>query len=285
MTALAILVNGIPSASVGALDRGLHYGDGLFETIACVDGRPRLLPWHLERLLAGCERLSFPAPDVAVLAAEVRALAAGEASQDTRSRALIKVLLTRGDATVRGYGVSGTERLTRITIRYGWPDGEAAALQDGVRVRTARLRLGENPHLAGLKHCNRLEQVLARAESQDPDIAEALLFCRSGSLVSGTMSNVFIVQDSVLRTPRLDLAGVAGVMRRAVLSAAARTGIRSHESLLYPADLTASGEIFLTNARIGIWPVRELDGRVLPVVGPLTQKLQAALPGVFEDFS
>ena len=276
MTQPLILVNGSPGEAVTALDRGLHYGDGLFETIACVGGRPRLLPWHVERLMLGCERLGFAPPEGAAVGAEVRALAA------QRERSIIKVLLTRGTGAGRGYGVSGSERLTRITIRYGWPDGEAAALQDGVRARTARLRLGENPALAGVKHCNRLEQVLARREWQDPDIAEALLFGRSGHLVSGTMSNVFMVQDSLLRTPRLDLAGVAGVMRRAVLTAARRAGIDCEESVLAPSDVASARELFLTNARIGIWPVRQLDERVLPV-GPVTRQLQAALASVLEE--
>jgi 4-amino-4-deoxychorismate lyase len=272
-----ILVNGSPGEAVGALDRALHYGDGLFETIACVNGRPRLLPWHLERLMTGCERLGFAAPEQAALAAEVRALAAKGSG-----RALIKVLLTRGQAAARGYGLSGAERLTRITIRYDWPDGEARALQDGVRIRTAKLRLGENPHLAGLKHCNRLEQVLARREWQDPDIAEALLFSRSGTLVSGTMSNVFIVQDALVHTPRLDLAGVAGVMRRAVLTAAARAGIQCQESVLSGADVAGCRELFLTNARIGIWPVRQIDERPV-AAGPLTRQLQGALASLLQE--
>jgi 4-amino-4-deoxychorismate lyase len=277
MTAPApvILINGSPEGALSALDRGLAYGDGLFETIACVGGRARLLPWHLERLGAGCARLGFPAPDPAALTAEVGALAAGQA------RAIVKVLLTRGAGAGRGYAVSGAERLTRITVRHGWPDGEAAALQDGVRIRTAALRLGENPALAGIKHCNRLEQVLARREWHDPDIAEALLYSVSGLLVSGTMSNVFMVQDSRLRTPRIDVAGVAGVMRRAVLTCARRCGIACEEGALTGADLAASCELFLTNARIGIWPVRRLDERAL-APGPMTRRLQGLLGELLE---
>jgi 4-amino-4-deoxychorismate lyase len=270
-----VWVDGRAADSVPALDRALHYGDGLFETIACVGGTPRLLPWHLERLTQGCDRLGILRPAIADIEAEVRLLARGQ------ERAIIKVLLTRGVSGARGYAVSGTERAKRVTVRYGWPDDDAGASQDGVQVRTATLRLGENPHLAGLKHCNRLEQVLARREWTDPAIAEALLYSRSGRLVCGTMSNVFMVQNSWLRTPRIDLCGVAGVMRRAVLAAARHAGIDHEECVLGADDVAAADELFLTNARIGLWPVAAIDGRALPV-GPVTRRLQVSLGQLLE---
>jgi 4-amino-4-deoxychorismate lyase len=155
-------------------------------------------------------------------------------------------------------------------------------LHDGVKVRTLSARLGENPLLAGLKHCNRLEQVVARAEWADSDISEGILFSSSGNLVSGTMSNVFIVQDSRLLTPRVDLCGVAGVMRRVVMSEAQRAGIPTREYVLRADDLRRADEVFLTNARIGIWPVRSLDGRVL-TPGPLTRRLQTLMAPQLEQ--
>ena len=253
-----------------ALDRGLHYGDGLFETIACLNGRPRFLPLHLNRLAAGAVRLGLPPADRGELAREVQELAAGA------TRAVVKLLLTRGAAPSRGYAPTASEPPTRLTLRYPWAVEDPAAAGEGVRVRLATLRLGENPALAGLKHCNRLEQVLARAEWTDPAIAEALLFSGSGALVSGTMSNVFIVHDSRLLTPRLDRCGVAGIMREVVLAVARAAGIAAEERRLEAADLLRAEEIFLTNALTGIRPVRELDGAPL-VPGPLTRTLQARL--------
>ena len=190
--------------------------------------------------------------------------------------AIVKLVVTRGAAVARGYGVTGRESATRITLRYAWVPENPARSQDGVRVRTAALRLGENPALAGLKHCNRLEQVLARNEWTDPGIAEALLFSSSARLVSGTMTNVFLVQDSKLRTPRLDLCGVAGIMRRVVLREAARAGVVAEEGVLDGADVQNAQELFLTNARIGIWPVQALDARVWSP-GPVTRLLQRSI--------
>jgi 4-amino-4-deoxychorismate lyase len=271
-----VLVNGIANQQVAPLDRAVHFGDGLFETIACRRGRPRFLSLHLERLELGCTRLGIDHGNPDDLRGEVLALAREVDS------AIVKVLVTRGTALARGYGVTGREKATRITFRYAWPHETPSGSQDGVRVRTAAMRLGENPALAGLKHCNRLEQVLARREWTDPDISEALLFSSSDRLVSGTMSNVFIVEGSRLRTPRVDLCGVAGVMRRVVLREAANAGISVQEDVLSAEDLRSADELFLTNARIGIWPVRALDGRLISP-GPLTRRLQQLIAPLLEE--
>jgi len=266
-----VLVNGQPAGEVSAFDRALHYGDGVFETIACLNGRPRFLPLHLERLEFGCERLGIQPPGQEEITAEITGLVSGV------ERAIVKLLVTGGEAVARGYARSGHERATRITIRYPWPHDEPAQLHDGVMARTLSLRLGENPRLAGLKHCNRLEQVLARTElANDPRLSEGILFSSSGNLVSGTMSNVFLVRESSLLTPRIDQCGVAGVMRRVVLREARRAGLPTRECELRAENLQAADEVFLTNARVGIWPVRSLDERIL-TPGPVTRHLQAVL--------
>jgi 4-amino-4-deoxychorismate lyase len=265
----AVWVNGRPGGALSPVERGLHYGDGLFETIACLDGRPRFLDLHLERLRGGCARLGIPYPAPEELRREILSLAAGA------GRAIVKVLLTRGPAVARGYGTSGAERPTRVTLRYRWEEDPRLAA-DGVRVRTAALRLAESPALAGLKHLNRLEQVLARREWSDAGIGEALMFSTSGRLISGVMSNVFLIEGGVLRTPRLDQCGVAGIMRQVVLREAARAGMATEETVLEDADLARTHELFLTSAVIGLRPVRAVDGRRCEV-GAATRELQARL--------
>ena len=274
---MTVLINGKPATEVSVLDRGLQFGEGVFETIACISGRPRFLPLHLERLEFGCERLGIQPPASDEISDEILGLVSGV------ERAIVKLLVTGGEAVARGYARSGSERATRITVRYPWPHEDPAQLHDGVMTRTLSMRLGENPRLAGLKHCNRLEQVLARAElASDPHLAEGLLFSSSGNLISGTMTNVFLVREAVLLTPRIDLCGVAGVMRRVVLREARRVGIPTRECELRAENLQAADEVFLTNARIGIWPVRTVDDRNL-TPGPVTQHLQTVLqPLLFE---
>ena len=266
----AAWVDGAPAGEVSALDRGLHYGDGLFETLACVNGRPRFVELHLKRLLSGCARLALPEPEPRALRRELEAAAA------QRPSAVLKLIVTRGRAPARGYAISGQEQGTRVLLRYPWEGEDARAAGEGVRVRLGEMRLSENPRLAGLKHLNRLEQVLARYEWSDPQIAESLLCSVSGALVCGTASNLFVVHQGMLSTPPLDRCGVAGVMREVVGTLAARHHIEFDKRPLDPAGLNAAEEIFLTNALTGIRPVRELEGRVLRV-GPVTRQLQELL--------
>jgi len=273
-----VLIDGVAwkqaEGGLSPYERGLQFGDGLFETIACRGGIPRFLTWHLERLSLGCERLRIDLPNMPQIRDEVRMLAS------SAQNSLVKIMLTRGVATARGYAPSGHEKPTRVTFRYAWPHENPSWTQDGVRVRVASLRVGENPALAGLKHLNRLEQILARLESNDGE--ESLLFGSSGRLVSGTMSNVFLVRDSRLLTPRLDSFGVSGIMRRVVLAEATLLGIEAEERDLRADDLAAASEVFLTNARIGIWPVREIDSRPL-APGPVTRRLQKRLVPLLEE--
>jgi 4-amino-4-deoxychorismate lyase len=251
-------------------DRGLHYGDGLFETIACVGGRPRFLAEHLERLAGGCARLAIRFAAFEALRGEVTRLAAAS------ERAIIKVLVTRGPATARGYAARGDESATRLLLRYEWPAEDPRRESEGVAVGISGFALAESPRLAGLKHLNRLEQILARTDLQGAGLEEALLLSRSGCLISGTMSNVFLVLAGRLATPQLDRCGVAGVMRRVVMRIAAEAGLAVEERRLTRPDLDAAEELFLTNARIGIWPVRAVASRAL-APGPLTRRLQGML--------
>ncbi len=278
--AVSTLIDGVADDRVSALDRGLHFGDGVFETIACLHGRPRLLSLHLERLAHGCRALGIAAPASRTLRAEIESLAAAQ------ERAIVKLIVTRGTAIARGYAASGREQATRVAIRYPWPVEDTAWQQRGVAVRVAAMRLGESPALAGIKHCNRLEQILARSEPGSAAATEALMLSRSGRLVSGTMTNLFLVdgpaQSPRVRTPAIDLCGVAGVMRRVVLREAARAGIDAAECELWPTDLAAAAEVFLTNARVGIWPVGRLAERTL-TPGPVTRRLQALLQPLLEE--
>ena len=253
---MKVLINGRPGTALDVLDRGLQYGDGLFETIAIQAGRPRLLSHHLERLSQGCCRLLMEAPDREIIAGEIAEVAAAPAS-------VVKVIVTRG-AGGRGYRPPACPSQNRIVASYPWPDDVRERCAAGIRLRTCSVRLSSNPALAGIKHLGRLEQVLARAEWQDESVAEGLMLDESGRVVCGTQSNLFVVVAGRLITPRVDRCGVAGVMRRAVLEWAAGRGVTTREADLRSEDLPGAVEMFVTNAVIGAWPVRELDGKAVP---------------------
>jgi 4-amino-4-deoxychorismate lyase len=273
--AASVLVDGVAARTVDVEDRGLHFGDGVFETIACPGGRPRFLDLHLARLERGCRALRLGFDHVHALAAEVSALAAGNES------CLVKAIVTRGRAVVRGYGFTGTERPTRIVMRYAWPAGTERHARDGIDVRLAITRVGESPALAGIKHLNRLEQVLARGECPVAEVAELLMLDASGRLAGGTMSNVFVVVRGVLQTPSLERCGIAGVMRHVVLREAGRTGLHVDVREIEAGALHVADEAFVTNARIGVWPVRSVEGRALGI-GPVTRRVQDMLAPLLE---
>jgi len=266
------LIDGIPAVVVPAADRGLQYGDGLFETIAVVDGRPCLWDRHLARLRAGCVRLAIPLPDPDLLQAEVLALAKGQ------GRAVLKLTVTRGEGG-RGYRPPHPARPRRILRLHPWPDHPPAWRSAGVRVRYCRTRLGHQPLLAGLKHLNRLEQVLARAEWDDPDIGEGLMLDLDGTVVEGTQTNLFALTAGRLVTPLLDRCGVNGVVRQVVIETAWMQGLAVEEARLTPAELAQADALFLASSLAGLWPVRELDGRVLDprgIPGELSRTVLAA---------
>jgi 4-amino-4-deoxychorismate lyase len=248
---LAALVDGTRSATLSVADRGLHYGDGLFETIAIRGAAPCLWQEHVDRLRRGAERLAIPMPDAGLLLAECLDLAQGVEA------GVIKLLLTRGCGG-RGYRPPREPLPTRVLALYPQPSLPAAAQEAGVAIRWCRTVLGENAQLAGIKHLNRLEQVLARSEWDDDACAEGLMCDCRGRVVAGTMTNLFAYADGRLLTPRLDTCGVAGTVRALVLRLGPRLGIPVAEVDLRASHLTAADGLFLTNAVIGIWPVHSL---------------------------
>ena len=251
-----IWVDGVASAALPADDRGLQYGDGLFETMRVVDGAVPLLDRHLARLEAGCARLGFVVPGATLMRREVQAACAGHAA------AVLKLIVTRGSAD-RGYRAPQAARSRRVLSRHdggAWP---ASAATDGIRMRSCATRLAIGGSLAGLKHLNRLEQVLARSEWQDEAIVEGLMLDAEDSVVAGTMTNLFLVEGDALHTPALDRCGVAGIARALVLECAASLGIPVAERRIARESLDAADALFVCNSVVGIWPVRELDGRAL----------------------
>jgi 4-amino-4-deoxychorismate lyase len=250
-----ILINGRAEERLDARDRGLHYGDGLYETLAIIDGRPRFLDWHFERLAQGATCLGIPLADFGQLRAEIAAVC-------PEPRGVVKVLVTRGVGP-RGFRPPSHPEPTRIVAASPWPDRMPALWSEGVRLGWCRTRCGRNPLLAGIKHLNRLEQVLARAEWDDESMDEGLMQDDRDLVISATQANVFARIDGQWTTPALDQCGVAGIMRRAFLGWSAETGDPVSVRALPARQLASATHIILTNALIGAWPVREIAGRGL----------------------
>ncbi len=266
-------------------DRAWLYGDGLFETIAIRDGKPRLLTRHLERLSTGCRRMGIAAPGADGLAESL-----GAALSNTMldlEFALARLVVTAGRSP-RGYARSGATANVYTGVFSAAPL-DPRLYSEGCRVRICSTRLARQPQLAGLKTLNRLEQVLARAEWHSSTVFEGLCFDTEEQLICGTMSNVFIVRGERLMTPDLSQSGVAGVMRRLVLEIAEEGGSIVEITAIGHQVLSAADEVFLCNSQFGVVPVTSIEqphddlptvagqsGKYLPA-GPVTRGLMDSL--------
>lgn len=248
-----IRINGQDSDCLQAADRGLAYGDGLFETLAVVQGRPCLWRDHGQRLALGCERLRLPPPDLGQLLDDLGMLAAGESG-------VAKIILTRGCGQ-RGYRVPERVLANRILYFSADPAMPPPANPAPIRVVLCRTPLALNPLLAGIKHLNRLEQVMARMEWDDPGIDEGIVRDSEGYLIEGISGNLFLVRGNRLLTPLVDRCGVAGVLRGLVITEAKSLGLEVVEQRIAPAALVDADALFLTNSIAGIRPVAEVDGQ------------------------
>ncbi len=248
-----ILVNGEFKDGIHAMDRGLQYGDGVFRTLKAESGR--LFWWkdQYEKLRQDCQALRIQCPEESLLKTEAGRIAA------MPGIGVVKIIVTRGTGQ-RGYGWTEQAEPTRIVIGYA----ASAPIQEPVQVCWCDLKLSHQPRLAGIKHLNRLENVLARSEWNDPGIAEGLLMDEAGRVIGGTMTNLFIVEKDVLVTPDLSNSGVAGVARTRLMRAAARHGQTVEITAITPERLIQSGQILLCNSLIGIWRVGKLGDTVWP---------------------
>ena len=257
-----VLVDGQAAGTVSAFDRGLSYGDGLFETIRFVGGVAPLWSRHMQRLRDSGERLRLPVPDAALLLRETLIVA------DGLEQAVVRITMTRGPGE-RGYAPPPSPQPTRIVAAFAAPAMTGDAYVDGIRLRWCETRLARQPLLAGMKHLNRLEQVLARAEWSDPSFADGLLCDTNGNVISATMANLFAVIDGVLVTPSVDQAGVAGVARAEILASQSAV----HVGELSRKDLLRADEVFLSSSVRGILPVQAV-GDTVYVPGPVSRALQ-----------
>lgn len=270
-----VLINGEPGGAIAVTDRGLAYGDGVFETVSVADGSPRFWPRHRARLRDGCRRLAIAFDDWRALDEEVRRLA------EDGGDAVVKVIVTRGDGA-RGYRPPLAAKPTRIVLALPPPDYPDDFGRRGVAARFCRKRLADDPDLAGVKHLNRLEQVMARMEWRD-EYQEGVMLDARDRVVEGTMSNLFAVEGGGLRTPLLDRCGVSGVMRGWIIETCRQCGIPVREERLSREDLLRADGVFFCNVLIRVWPVRRLeDARdydvrlVHDLLRGLLQKLPAA---------
>ncbi len=254
----SIWIDGKPGNSLSLPDRGLDFGDGLFETFLLHRGRPLFTDLHFERLALGVARLGFPAHATALSDGHLRAVVSeyGHASE----WAALRLTLTRGLAP-RGYAPP-TEPQLRVIIRVTTIERSPLQFQPVSRLGLSSLRLAAQPLLAGIKHLNRLEQVLVAMEARKSGFEDMVALDCDGQVCSTSSANIFLVEEGRIVTPSLERCGINGTRRRLLMERLAPAlGLEVEEGEVSPERLRAAEEIFCTNSLRGLQPVGEYAGR------------------------
>ncbi|MGQ0697586.1 MAG: aminodeoxychorismate lyase [Panacagrimonas sp.] len=256
--------NGEPVEGTWTGTRALHYGDGVFRTALVREGLIVDLPRQLAKLLRDAAALKLECPDAGMLKAEA------EAAVHATGSGVLRILLSRVDSG-RGYAPQ-SDRCDRLMQVRALPEYPRANWAKGVKVGWSPVLLGIQPRLAGIKHLNRLEQVLASRDWPEHQ-NEALMCDAEGRVICGTRSNIFFVIDNILVTPDVSRSGVAGMMRDKLIE----LGRYCEIGTISPDEVRHAQECFLTNSLIGIWPVRRIGNLELGEPGPVTRALSDQL--------
>lgn len=249
-------VNGQLTDAQLLLNRGLCYGDGLFTTIAVRQATPQLWSYHWARLQHGANVLQFALPDEASCYDEVCM------AVQQQSDAVVKIIWLRQDAVppVRGYTPVVQHEPMRIISVHSCPTWPTNYWDTGICLAPLGYPCAEQSKLAGIKHLNRLDNVLAAAEltQQYPDAQEGWCCDQSGNIIGGVKSNVFIIKDDCCYTPPLQRAGVQGVLRAYLIDYLQSCHYPIVEATLTIEQLLKADAVFVTNALIGLWPVTHI---------------------------
>ncbi len=263
-----VIINGAQGEQLSSLDRGLLYGDGVFETIAIKQGKPQYWADHLDRLKQGCKILGLQNLDIPSLEKELQQILHSESN----SNCVVKIIITRG---VGGRGYQPTvQPLTRIVQKFPWPEYPASYVDLGINVTCCNFRLSRQSKLSKIKHLNRLEQVLARSEWQD-EFQEGLVCDEEDNVIEGTSNNVFFQREDCLITPSLDQCGVEGVMRKKIIEYCLEKEIVVEVRAFKYSEMKQIHTMFLCNSINAIWPVRYYCERKL-VKTAIIEQLVAA---------
>ncbi len=249
----SILINGSFNGAISALDRGFTYGDGVFRTLKVVHGLPEHWPAHYQKLVKDCSAIGIVCPSADVFINDFEQLFSIE-----ELVAVAKIIITRGEGA-RGYNPPAITNPTRVMIKSNLPNYPQRQFDEGVMLHLCETRIGHQPKLAGVKHLNRLENVLARMEWHDPEITDGLMLDIANNVIECTAANVFARYGDLLITPQLDQCGVAGVTRNQIMARAHSLDLKTAVETIDLKQLLAADEMIICNSLFGVWQVRQLE--------------------------
>ncbi|SDK11345.1 4-amino-4-deoxychorismate lyase [Methylophilus rhizosphaerae] len=261
MTTVRYCINGKLVSGIAPTNRGFAYGDGVFRTMRLLDGELQDWPQHYQTLVADCSKIQIVCPSADLLMQDFRLLVSSAAAEEAAS-GIIKIIITRGEGA-RGYAPPAICEPTRVLVQSPLPVYPAAIYQQGVALYTCQTRLAQQPLLAGIKHLNRLENVLARAELKDPRFFDGLLRDYDGHVIEAVSGNLLIQKENVIMTPALDQCGVAGVMRQKIMDWYRTHGQPVAVTAISLEQLLAADAVVIANSVYGVLQVTQIDDHVM----------------------
>jgi len=253
------LINGSFDQTISAVDRGFTYGDGVFRTMKIKDGQPISWPFHYQKLVADCAAIGIVCPSAELLMCDIQLLFPITEFEDGQVQ-VVKIIITRGEGE-RGYAPPAVTIPTRVLIKSAMPSYADAHYTQGVRLHLCDTRLALQPKLAGIKHLNRLENILARMEWRDESVFDGLMLDQHGNVIECTMSNIFTRVGTKLYTPDLSQCGVAGITRQRILGLEALLGLTTHVATLSLPELLNADEVIICNSLYGAFQVTAIGNQ------------------------
>ncbi|MCW2254288.1 4-amino-4-deoxychorismate lyase [Providencia alcalifaciens] len=246
-------VNGVACHNIDVTDRAVQFGDGCFTTIHVFNHQPKMMDMHIVRLVQDSARLKLPQPDWQVLEAQIYAIC----QQQIEDEFVFKVIISRGTGG-RGYSSVGFNQPTVIMSVAPFPQHYQALQQLGVKLILSGIPISKNPYLAGMKHLNRLEQVLIRQEIDEAKVDEALVVDTDGILVECCSANIFWRKAEMVFTPSLAFSGVNGLMRQKLIAHLSTSPYHLQEVERFPDVLGCCDEVLICNTLMPILPVASI---------------------------
>ncbi len=252
--ALTYLINGSFDSSISPFDRGFAYGDGVFRTLVMRNGVPESWPQHYQKLVADCAVINIVSPSAELLMDDMQQLFLPD------EVAVAKIIITRGEGN-RGYTPPPITAPMRVVTKSAMPEYAEERFSVGVNLVVCETRLALQPKLAGIKHLNRLENVLARMEWNDQNIADGILLDTNNNVIECTAANIFARFSDTLVTPSLVQCGVAGITRQHIIELAYTLSLKTKVETFNLEKLFTADEVIICNSIYGAWQVRSIQNK------------------------
>ena len=246
------LINGSFDHTISPFDRGFAYGDGVFRTLVMREGSPENWPLHYQKLVADCAAINIVCPSADLLMSDLQQLFLLDET------AVAKIIVTRGEGN-RGYTPPAITAPMRVVVKSPMSHYPEVRFADGVNLAVCETRLALQPRLAGIKHLNRLENVLARMEWHSPDIADGIFLDTNDNVIECTAANIFARFGDTLITPSLTQCGVAGVTRQRIIELAHTLALKIVVETLHIEKLLLADEVIICNSLYGAWQVKTIQ--------------------------